>query len=146
MKPKSYTVEAGEFALIPTKLRTREGRLLWRVKDDCRVRISADGKVIIDFTIPGGFHTDAASAPRPIQPLLDEALIFSLAAGAHDYGYFLGLPRAICDAMFFVLMGEVEAPRWQKFLMWKTVENLGGRAYANHRKKGHPLNNVNRFD
>jgi len=121
---------------------TRDGSLLWRVAEDVRVQIGCGA-----FTIPAGFHTDFASVPRFLQPLLCEHAIRSLPSVAHDWLYFNGEPKRIADAVFFELLAEMkDVPAWQRWIMFKAVEWFGDSAYAAHRRKGHPHKNQNRFD
>lgn len=126
--------------LEPTNKRTRDGRLLWRLAEDVHVQIGCGA-----FTIPEGFHTDFASVPRWLQPLLSETAIRSLPSVAHDWLYFKGEPKRVADAIFFELLGELKVPGWQRWAMFKAVEWFGAAAYAEHRRKGHPTKNVNRF-
>lgn len=121
---------------------TRNGTILWRVASAVTINIAGQR-----FEIPAGFHTDFASCPRFVQPFLCERAIRSLPSVAHDFLYFQGTPKRIADAVFFELLAEMkDVPRWQRWVMFKAVEWFGDSAFAAHRKKGHPTNNVNRFD
>jgi hypothetical protein len=121
---------------------TRDGALLWRLAEDYHVQVGCGA-----FTIPKGFHTDFASVPRFLQPLLSEHAIRSVPSVAHDWLYFNGEPKRIADAVFFELLGDLkDVPEWQRLVMFTAVEWFGGAAYKAHRDKGHPILNVNRFD
>ena len=120
---------------------TRDGTLLWRVEEDVHVQIGCGA-----FTIPEGFHTDFASVPRFLQPLLKEHALRSLPSVAHDWLYFKGEPKRLADAVFFELLAELkDVPGWQRLVMFTAVEWLGGAAYQAHRAKGHPTQHQNRF-
>lgn len=121
---------------------TRSGSVLWRVAKAEKVECA--GQL---FEIPEGFHTDFASVPRFLQPLLCERAIRSLPSVAHDFLYFNACPKRIADAVFFDLLEkEKNIPKWHRWIMFKAVEWFGDSAYAAHRRKGHPSRNVNRFD
>lgn len=124
----------------PTNKLTSDGALLWRVCEDTTVQLGIGA-----FTIPAGFHTDFASVPKFLQPLLSEVAIRSLPAVAHDWLYFKGEPKRIADAVFFELLGELDVPHWQRVVMFTAVEWFGAAAYERHRRLGHPEKHTNRF-
>lgn len=117
-------------------------RQRWAMSSGCSIEIfTADGIAVMSFTIPAGFVFDFASVPRLLQPFVSDASIRSVASAAHDWLYHQGAPRALADAVFLVLLQHTNSPRFDQFVMFKSVEWFGGPAYKAHRRLGRPQKN-----
>lgn len=118
------------------------GRTLWRVESSVTYWSPVLNESSLQFadllTIPVGFRTDLASAPRvPVAWLLAGGVANGPAV-VHDYLYAMKWPtKALADAVFFEAMGVDEpdlgfvqvgaAKRW---LMYTMVKLFGGSAWA----------------
>lgn len=134
-------VEWTRLEISPLGEKTSGGRQLWRVNKDCEVRVGTH-----QFTVRAGFRCDFASVPRPLQPLLADDAVRSIASVAHDWLYFVGAPRAQADSAFYELLAACGVKPWQRWAMRIAVVLFGGGSYDNHRKLGHPIQNVKRFE
>ena len=84
----------------------------------------------ISVTVPRGFVTDFASIPRPFWSLLPPTSKYTHSAIIHDYLYWTqDGSRLIADQIFRMGMTELRVPKWQVFVIFQSVNWLGGRAW-----------------
>lgn len=87
---------------------------------------------VIDCSI--GFMTDFASIPRPFWPILPPWGKYGNAAVIHDWLYWTQIrTRAESDFILNEAMGVLEAPGWQRFVIYRAVRLFGFLAW--HRNK-----------
>lgn len=101
----------------------------WRVIGPFRVMVR---RATEDFniTVPNGFITDFASAPRLPMAYLVAGGVAERSAVLHDYLYTSGLvARDEADAIFRSAMQADKVSGWRRWLIWSAVRMFGAGRY-----------------
>jgi hypothetical protein len=115
------------------------GHKYWTVAQELHYRGNTD-----EFTIPAGFHTDLASTPRIVWPVLPPFGAYMPAALVHDQ---LCRDPAVslkdADGVFRRVLRETGVPRWQRALLYAGVRvahlaGMGRRAVGSGREQDRP--------
>ena len=90
-------------ALLRTTTQTRNGRVLYEVAEDFKVRYHSEA-LNLTIIVPKGFITDLASVPRFFWRLFPPGGVYNEAAIIHDYLYDTNCDRRFADTMFRLIM------------------------------------------
>jgi hypothetical protein len=87
------------------------------------------------IVVPAGFHTDFASIPRLVHPLIPVNGRHRLPAILHDFLYSAGIySRKQSDIIFLRFMKEQGVRYTRRYAMYNALRMFGWLAWNGHRK------------